>query len=77
MSKPSIPDRNVVILVDNKIRDLDGAELIAHHLRGLGIQCHLEPLGGVSCRAGDLPAGNDHFQSCYGKPYRLVHAAPA
>lgn len=44
MSEPSIPDRNVVILVDNKIRDLDGAELIAHHLRRLGIQCHLEPL---------------------------------
>ena len=35
---------NVVILVDSKTRDLDVAALIAHHLRCLGVECHLEPL---------------------------------
>jgi surface carbohydrate biosynthesis protein len=34
----------VVILVDNRRRDLDVAALIAHHLGRLGIACHLEPL---------------------------------
>jgi surface carbohydrate biosynthesis protein len=34
----------VVILVDSKTRDLDVAALTAHHLSGLGIECHLEPL---------------------------------
>jgi surface carbohydrate biosynthesis protein len=34
----------VVILVDNRRRDLMGAALIAHHLDGLGVDCHLEPL---------------------------------
>ena len=41
------PNRKVedaVILVDSKIRDLDVAALIAHHLGNLGIKCHLEPL---------------------------------
>ena len=34
----------VVILVDNKVRDLNVAALIAHHLERLGVICHLEPL---------------------------------
>jgi surface carbohydrate biosynthesis protein len=34
----------VVILVDNRVRDLDVAALIAHHLRGMDIECRLEPL---------------------------------
>ncbi|MCW5679415.1 MAG: hypothetical protein KIT65_15875 [Xanthobacteraceae bacterium] len=34
----------VVILVDNKIRDLNAAALIAHHIRSAGVECHLEPL---------------------------------
>jgi surface carbohydrate biosynthesis protein len=33
-----------VLLVDNRKRDLDQAALIAHHLRGLGVECYLEPL---------------------------------
>jgi surface carbohydrate biosynthesis protein len=36
--------KNVVILVDSKTRDLDVASLIAFHLRGLGVECYLEPL---------------------------------
>jgi surface carbohydrate biosynthesis protein len=36
--------RTVVILVDNRIRDLDAASLIAHHLQSMGIECRLEPL---------------------------------
>jgi surface carbohydrate biosynthesis protein len=34
----------VIVLVDNKWRDLDVAALIAHHLEGAGVACHLEPL---------------------------------
>jgi len=34
----------VVILVDNKVRDLNVAALIAHHIESLGVTCHLEPL---------------------------------
>jgi surface carbohydrate biosynthesis protein len=34
----------VVLLVDDKIRDLNVAALIAHHLKTLGVTCHLEPL---------------------------------
>jgi surface carbohydrate biosynthesis protein len=34
----------VVILVDNKNRDLPGASLIAHHLNTMGVACYLEPL---------------------------------
>jgi surface carbohydrate biosynthesis protein len=34
----------VVLLVDNRIRDLDAAALIASHLERLGVQCFLEPL---------------------------------
>lgn len=34
----------VVILIDNKIRDLNVAALIAHHVESLGVACHLEPL---------------------------------
>jgi surface carbohydrate biosynthesis protein len=35
---------SVVLLVDNRKRDLDTAALIAHHLHGLGVTCFLEPL---------------------------------
>ena len=35
---------NIVLLVDNRKRDLLGAALIAHHLKRLGITCFLEPL---------------------------------
>jgi surface carbohydrate biosynthesis protein len=34
----------VVILVDNKRRDLNCAALIAHHVEARGIRCYLEPL---------------------------------
>ena len=37
--------KTIVILVDNKRRDLPGAALIAHHLKKVGIRCELEPLG--------------------------------
>ena len=37
--------KTVVILVDNKRRDLPGAALIARHLKKLDIRCELEPLG--------------------------------
>src|SRR5437016_4636539 len=37
---------SVVLLVDDKKRDLNGAALIALHLSRLGVQCHLEPLEG-------------------------------
>jgi surface carbohydrate biosynthesis protein len=33
-----------VLLVDNRVRDLDSAALIAFHLKRLGIECFLEPL---------------------------------
>jgi surface carbohydrate biosynthesis protein len=42
--KASEKVEDAVILVDSKVRDLDVAALIAHHLRGLGINCYLEPL---------------------------------
>jgi surface carbohydrate biosynthesis protein len=34
----------VVLLVDDRRRDLDQAALIAHHLHGHGVECFLEPL---------------------------------
>jgi surface carbohydrate biosynthesis protein len=37
-------EQNVVLLVDNKQRDLLADALIAHHLQKRGIRCHLEPL---------------------------------
>jgi surface carbohydrate biosynthesis protein len=37
--------KTIVILVDNKRRDLPGAALIAHHLKKIGVRCELEPLG--------------------------------
>jgi len=43
MNSDSAPSP-VVLLVDSKTRDLDVAVLIAHHLRALGVGCHLEPL---------------------------------
>ncbi len=39
-----MPSDSIVILVDHKDRDLMGAALIAYHLEGMGIACHLEPL---------------------------------
>jgi surface carbohydrate biosynthesis protein len=42
--QPNTKVEDAVILVDSKIRDLDVAALIAHHLGNLGIKCHLEPL---------------------------------
>lgn len=36
--------KKVVLLVDNKKRDLMVSALIAHHLQQRGIQCYLEPL---------------------------------
>ncbi len=38
------PIRHVVILVDDRTRDLMIASLVAHHLEALGIKVHLEPL---------------------------------
>ncbi len=37
-------ERRVVVLVDNKRRDLPGTALLAHHLEQRGIKCFLEPL---------------------------------
>jgi surface carbohydrate biosynthesis protein len=47
----------VVILVDNKHRDLDGAALIAHHLERRGIPCHLEPLEAFRAAVGAYRPG--------------------
>ena len=38
------PNRHVVILVDDRTRDLMITSLVAHHLETLGIVAHLEPL---------------------------------
>jgi len=50
--------KNIVILVDNKRRDLMVAALLAHHLEPKGIQCHLEPLqawqGALAAHQPDL-----------------------
>ncbi len=35
---------SIVLLVDDKIRDLAVSALIAHKLESLGVKCHLEPL---------------------------------
>jgi surface carbohydrate biosynthesis protein len=40
--KPSV--RPVILLVDNRTRDLDVATLVAHHLERRGVPCRLEPL---------------------------------
>jgi surface carbohydrate biosynthesis protein len=37
--------KTIVILVDNKRRDLPGLALVAHHLKKIGVRCELEPLG--------------------------------
>ncbi|MEP6662293.1 MAG: surface carbohydrate biosynthesis protein [Verrucomicrobiota bacterium] len=37
-------DKNIVLLVDSRERDLMGCALIAHHLERAGIRCHLEPI---------------------------------
>lgn len=42
MSHP--PRKNIVLLVDNRHRDLLVAALVAHQLENLGVTCHLEPL---------------------------------
>ncbi len=36
--------KNVVLLVEHRQRDLNGCALIAHHLKHLGVQAHLEPV---------------------------------
>jgi surface carbohydrate biosynthesis protein len=49
-------ERNAVILVDHKNRDLMGAVLMAHHLEARGIRCHLESLECYySCLADHAP----------------------
>lgn len=47
----------VVLLVDNKIRDLKMAALIAHQLEALGISCHLEPLESFRAAVGAYRPG--------------------
>ena len=47
----------VVILVDNKIRDLNVAALIAHHLETMNIHCHLEPLEAFRAAVGAYRPG--------------------
>jgi surface carbohydrate biosynthesis protein len=42
----------VVLLVDNKGRDLEIAVLIARHLEALGVGCHLEPLEAFRAAVG-------------------------
>ncbi|MEI6713238.1 MAG: surface carbohydrate biosynthesis protein [Verrucomicrobiota bacterium] len=63
-----MPDRNAVILVDHKNRDLLGAALIAYHLEQRGIRCHLEPLesyhGCLAAFAPDLILFN-HINSSH------------
>lgn len=49
-------DNRVVLLVDNKRRDLPGDALIAYNLEKLGIQCFLEPLEAYrGCLAAHRP----------------------
>lgn len=43
-AKAKSPVGPVIILVDNRVRDLGVAALIAHHLGRLGTECRLEPL---------------------------------
>ena len=57
MSSPAPHPESVVILVDNRWRDLDLAALIAAHVRRRGVPCHLVPLEAyqavlASCRPG-------------------------
>ncbi len=47
----------VVILVDNKIRDLNVAALIAHHLETMNVRCHLEPLEAFRAAVGAYRPG--------------------
>jgi len=53
MNKPD----PVVILVDNKRRDLPGIALIAHHIRALGVECRLEPLESFRAALGAYRPG--------------------
>jgi surface carbohydrate biosynthesis protein len=49
-------NKRVVLLVDNKRRDLPGDALIAHNLGKLGVECFLEPLEAYKgCLAGHRP----------------------
>jgi surface carbohydrate biosynthesis protein len=50
--------KRVVILVDNRWRDLNQAGLIAHHLERRGVQCCLEPL---EATRASLPAHRPHL----------------
>jgi surface carbohydrate biosynthesis protein len=54
----SAQDKRVVILVDNRVRDLPGAALIAHHLRQQGAECFLEP---IEAWRGVLAAHRPHL----------------
>jgi surface carbohydrate biosynthesis protein len=47
----------VVILVDNKIRDLNVAALIAHHLETMNVPCQLEPLEAFRAAVGAYRPG--------------------
>lgn len=53
MNKPD----PIVILADNKRRDLPGIALIAHHIRTLGVECHLEPLESYRAALGAYRPG--------------------
>ncbi len=51
-------DRRIVLLVDNRQRDLLSVTLIARHLREMGIECRLEPL---EAYRGALAAWRPHM----------------
>ena len=51
------PENPIVILVDNKRRDLPGIALIAHHIRSMGVECHLEPLESFRAALGAYRPG--------------------
>lgn len=58
MSKSRRSRKQVVLLVDNRRRDLPVAALIAHHLDQRGVDCHLEPL---EAYRGALAAHRPHM----------------
>lgn len=56
----------VVLLVDNKTRDLDVAVLIAFHLKQAGIDCYLEPLEAFRAALGAHKPGMIIFNHLLG-----------
>lgn len=56
-SRPQNDLESVVFLVDNKIRDLGVACLLAHHLDSMGVTCHLEPLESYRAALGAFRPG--------------------